>query len=304
MMGAMPQQLPPLVWLRAFDAAGRLQSFKAAARELHVTPSAVSHHVRSLENFLGRPLFQRSGNRVRLTTEGETYLHRVSAGFAELARAADVLSPYDRSRKLIIGAFPYLVSEVLLPQLAELRERLPGISLSIVSGTQLGLLTHIDPDQRVDALIRYGNGHFPSCTARKLTDVSLIPIAAPGFVRQMSTTPEFAIANGPRVAVEGPFDGWSAWAETAGITLDDMAEVLTVDSYLAAMRAVEQGLGAGLGIRPFIDGWLTDRRIEILLHADCALGEASYLVTAQHANARPELDVLHEWLLERFHLTR
>lgn len=295
----MSQRLPPLTWLKAFEAAGRLNSFKAAAEELHVTPSAISHHVRSVEARLGRPLFQRTGNSVRLTREGEAYLSRVSAGFDQLAGAADVLRA-PAARRLTIGAFPFLVGEVLMPALAELRERLPATAISVVSETALGLLTHADPARRVDAIIRYGDGRFPGCRARKLTDVTLVPVVSPAIRPEHPDAAAELVMEGPRIAVAGPFQGWSAWADATGTRLSAAADVLTFDSFVAAMRATEQGLGVGLGIRPFIDGWLEAHRVDVLLDRPAAVDRSSYLVTGLHAGARPELDVLADWLLGRF----
>jgi LysR family glycine cleavage system transcriptional activator len=297
----MSYRLPPLVWLRAFEAAGRLRSFRAAGQELHVTPSAISHHVRSLEQRLGRPLFQRSGNSVELTREGEGYLAGVSAGFAQLESAAEVFDSPAAPPRLTIGAFPFLVSEVLVPDLGELRTRLPGVAISVVSGTHLELLTHADPDRRVDAIIRYGDGRFPACTARKLTEVELIPVSTPALLARAGRGgDEQLVVNGPRITVAGPFDGWSRWAESTGTALSPIADVLRFDSYLSAMRAVEQGLGVGLGIRPFVDSWLASGRITVVLDRPAAAGQASYLVTAQCTGARPELDALADWLLGRF----
>ena len=296
----MTNRLPPLVWLKAFEAAGRLQSFRAAAEELHVTPSAVSHHVRSLERRLGRPLFERAGNSVKLTREGEAVrgadLRRVRAS---VERGRGVRRSC--ARRLTIGAFPFLVSEILVPNLGELRARLPGVSLAVVSETHLGLLTHADPAQRIDAIVRYGDGRFPACTARKLTDVELVPVASPELLGTADKRDaKRLLAHGPRVTIDGPFDGWSVWASATGIAVSPRSDALAFDSYLSAMRAVEQGLGVGLGIRPFIDPWLAERRVAIVLDEPVTADQASYLVTAQYAGARPELDVLSDWLLARF----
>jgi LysR family transcriptional regulator, glycine cleavage system transcriptional activator len=297
----MSNRLPPLVWLRAFEAAGRLQSFRAAAEELHVSPSAISHHVRSLERRLGRPLFERTGVSVRLTREGEAYLARVTAGFVQLASAGDALEDGNAVRRLTIGAFPFLASEILVPNLADLRARLPRVALSVVSGTGLALLTHADPAQRVDAIIRYGSGRFPGCTARKLTDIELIPVASPALLAAAGAgSADALVAHGPRIAVAGPYDGWSAWTDATAVELVATAEVLTFDSYLSAMRAAEQGLGVGLGIRPFIDPWLDQGRLAVVVNLPAPAGQASYLVTAQYAGARAELDTLAAWLLARF----
>ncbi len=290
--------LPPLTWLRAFEAAGRSSSFRAAADELHVTPSTISHHVRDLEARLAVPLFDRSGGGVRLTAEGEAYLARVSAGFEALAEAADALVAGHAAHTLRIGAFPFLASEVLIPNLEELRARLPGVTLSVVSDTSVAALTRADPADRLDAIVRYGDGRFPGYRARKLTDVALVPIASPGLLTTLDSG-SAAMAAAPRITVAGPYDGWAVWSEGSGITLPD-ADLLVFDSYLAAMRATEQGLGIGLGILPFIRSWLDERRVVPVLEQPVPAGQSSYLVTAHHAGDRREVMVLEEWLLARF----
>lgn len=294
-MSATPPRLPPLTWLRAFEAAGRHESFRAAAAELHLTPSAISHHVRALESRLGQPLFERTPNRVALTEEGRAYLARLSAGFAELAAAAEVFELRDASRRLVIGAFPFLASEVLLPGLPALQAQLPGVGISVVSETALARLTDADPGRRVDAIVRYGTGRFPGCRARRLTAVELVPVAAPGYAG--GRDPRVLVSEGPRIAVSGPFAGWQVWSEGAGVPLGSgAAEVLTVDNYQTAMRAAEQGVGIGLGIRPFVDAWIRQGRLSVLLNRPVPAGQSSYLVTPQHSQGRPDLGVLAAWL--------
>jgi DNA-binding transcriptional LysR family regulator len=103
--------LPPLSWLRSFEAAGRLLSFKQAASELCVSPSTISHQIRDLEDYLGTPLFVR-GKQLRLTEEGRSYLSPVESGF-ELLRSAEIKIPTDS--RFNIGAFPFLANEILTP---------------------------------------------------------------------------------------------------------------------------------------------------------------------------------------------
>lgn len=296
----MPQRLPPLTWLRAFEAAGRLESFRAAAEELHVTPSTISHHIGDLETQLQVPLFQRGGNGVRLTREGEAYLTRISRGFAVLTDAAQVLQAPAAVSRLSIGAFPFLVSEVLIPGLGELRARLGPVTVSVVSDTRLSTLTEADPQHRLDAVIRYGQGRFAGCVGSKLSDVSLVVVAAPdlagSFDRAGASTP---LDQAPRVGVAGPFDGWGVWARGAGVRLPAGGDELVFDSYLSAMRAVEQGLGLGLGIRPFIHPWLQTGRVVVVDPREVPAGQDSYLVTARYRGIRPQLQVLGEWLAER-----
>ena len=103
----------PLNWLQAFEAAGRTGSFKAAALELNVSPSNISHQVRDLENHLGILLFSRNGRQVALTQEGSSYLPALTAGFHSIRQASPAIKP--ASSRLQIGAFPFLANEVWHP---------------------------------------------------------------------------------------------------------------------------------------------------------------------------------------------
>ena len=292
------KQLPPLTWLRAFEAAGRLQSFRLAAVELHLSPSAISHHIRSLEEYLAKPLFQRTGNRVVLTLEGSAYLAEISAGFSRLKKAADVIDNFGQQRQLTIGAFPFLVNECLLPNLSQLREMLHGQEISVVSDTRLELLTAADPDKRVDAIIRYGSGKFTGCTAVKLTDISLVPVASPELIETMGA--ERLLAEGTRIIVDGPFKGWDTWARGAKVSFVDDTPKLSFDSFVTALQAAEHGLGMTLGIRPFVDGWLKQGRLATVNDRHVNAGQGSYLVMARHDNLRADLALLTTWLTNLF----
>ena len=294
----LSKQLPPLTWLRAFEAAGRLQSFRGAALELHLSPSAVSHHIRSLEEHLAKPLFQRTGNSVILTLEGGVYLQEISAGFVRLTGAVEVFEQFEQHTRLTIGAFPFLVNEWLLPNLGELRELLGGMDISVVSDTRLELLTVADPGKRVDAIIRYGNGKFPSCKSVKLTDVTLVPVASPELIGRFGA--DDLLRNGPCIVVTGPFNAWEVWAAGANVEFVKNRSALNFDSYDTALQAAEHGLGVALGIRPFIDEWLKEGRLHIVKDHCVDAGQSSYLVTPRHDNLRPELALCTSWLSNLF----
>ena len=292
------KQLPPLTWLRAFEAAGRFQSFRAAAEELHLSPSAISHHIRSLEEYLAKPLFQRTGNRVILTLEGSAYLAEVSAGFTRLKNAAHVIDNFDPQKQLTIGAFPFLVNESLLPNLNQLREMLGGREISVVSDTRLEQLTAADPNKRVDAIIRYGNGKFPGCTAVKLTDITLVPVASPELIERVGA--DRLLAEGTRIIVDGPFKGWDTWARGAKVNFAENTSKLSFDSFVTALQAAEHGLGITLGIRPFVDEWLNQGRLATVTDQHINAGQGSYLVMARHDNLRTDLALLTTWLTNLF----
>ena len=111
------ERLPPLNALRSFEAAGRLESFNRAAHELHVTPSAVSHQIRSLEDFLGTRLFVRQTRQVRLTDDGQELLAAVQQAFGHISTAVRRIQRQDDDGSLTLQCSPNFATEWLVPRL-------------------------------------------------------------------------------------------------------------------------------------------------------------------------------------------
>ena len=122
----MARKLPSLNGLRAFEAAGRRGSFQAAAQELNVTQTAVSHMVRLLERRLGYDLFRRKPNRLELTAQGQTFLSGLTDAFDSIARLAEQVGGMHAGPVLTVGVAPTLAVNWLIPRLAELLPRTPG----------------------------------------------------------------------------------------------------------------------------------------------------------------------------------
>ena len=125
--------LPPLTWLRAFEAAARHRSFTHAASELHVTPSAVSQHVRSLEGFLGKELFIRGTRSLHLTEGGSNYLPIVRQAFEILAEGTRAFRPGDPGRSLIVQASPAFSTFWLAPRIRGLLTMHPWLHLNLTT---------------------------------------------------------------------------------------------------------------------------------------------------------------------------
>ena len=285
---------PPLVWLQAFEAAGRTGSFKAAAVELSVSPSNISHQIRDLEAYLGVLLFSRQGRQIQLTAEGQSLLPELSEGFQRI-RAA-VAPSGQSSDALQIGAFPFLANEVLTPGMDALKKVLGDVDVRLFTQTDLGLLQHVDPGQRLDVIIRYGSKppRFPGFVAQHLADLSLVPIASPGSSSLTSATD---IVEQPLINVIGPFRGWPRWCQANGIDVVPDTFTLATDSYHAAMLAVERGEGICLGIRPYINPWLTDGRIQALDAFALSIDDyAAYAVSAAHKADDRRIHAFTTWL--------
>src|SRR6201990_1144909 len=157
----MATRLPSLNGLRAFEAAARHLSFTAAATELNVTQTAISHQIRRLEEELGIRLFIRQNRALALTPEAKDYLPGVRAAFNDLRLATDRLLRKDDDRVLTISTLASLAAKWLLPRLATFQEAHPGIDVRITTSTALVDFRTGD----VDAAIRYGRGNWTGLRA-------------------------------------------------------------------------------------------------------------------------------------------
>jgi DNA-binding transcriptional LysR family regulator len=183
--------LPSLNALRAFEAAARHLSFKMAAEELHVSPTAVSHQVKALEEYLQVRLFRRLHRALELTEEAQAALPKLREGFECLAEAVEALRRKERTRILSISAPPAFVTKWLVPRLRRFVVLHPDIEVRIaatmhsVDGRHAAAEAIADPadilDETPDLEIRFGAGHYPGFRVDKLLSVRITPVCSPGL---------------------------------------------------------------------------------------------------------------------------
>jgi LysR family glycine cleavage system transcriptional activator len=241
-----PRIIPPLTALLAFESAATQLSFRRAARDLSLSPSAISHQIRGLEEQFGTKLFVRGARSVRLTAEGERYLAKVSAALATLQEASrDMLRQRrESSGELWISSLPFFTSTVLLPTLPEFKRRL---TLRIEA-------THQYADfngSRVDVAIRYGREYSAGLKVEPLVQVRSLPVCAPALVKAGLRVPAdlsrevlLHVTTQPRT--------WAVWLKEAGLPHLAPRGHLWLDSVPAMLEAAEHGLGVALGMAPLI----------------------------------------------------
>ncbi|MBL6458766.1 LysR family transcriptional regulator [Belnapia sp. T6] len=174
----MRRTLPPLGALRAFEAAARHMSFQAAATELGVTPTAVSHQVRALEIACGRPLFRRRPRPLTLTEAGERLFPVLQAGFDGFAAAVSALREADDRRPLRVTTTNAFAHRWLVPRLYAWREARPDIPLEVI-GTDAALDLHAG---EADLTIRYARAAPPGLVAREILRDVFWPMASPALL--------------------------------------------------------------------------------------------------------------------------
>lgn len=237
--------------LRAFEASARHQSFSAAAEELHVTPAAVGQLVRTLEDWLGTPLFVRgtSGKaRLQITETAERALPDIRAGFDRLSIGLQRLKEGSHSGVLTVTVSPAFASKWLLPRIDRFQALCPD--------TDLRLDTSLKPvdfvAQRIDAGVRYGLGVWPGLVAEKLMDEEVYPVCAPALVRDPGRlrTPE-DLAHEVLIhdlSMEGHagFPTWEAWLRHAGVAHQTEHRGLKINNSAAVLQAAIEGHGVAL----------------------------------------------------------
>jgi len=174
----MRNRLPPLNSLRAFDAAARHLSFTRAAEELHVTQAAVSHQIRSLEEYLGVSLFTRLSRSLELTPEGARYHPGVRMGFESLERATEELEHTDSKGRLMISTMPSFAARWLVPRMGRFHAQHPEIDL-LISPSSVLVDFNREP---VDVAIRYTRTPPDGYHSTKLMTDAVIPVCAPGLI--------------------------------------------------------------------------------------------------------------------------
>lgn len=238
----MAKILPSLDALSVFEAAARLGSFKAAAQALSVSPTAVSHRIRALEETLGCLLFVRQVRAVTLTAEGRVLQAAVAEGMAGIARAVGHIRNGGRT-SVTVSVTPEFAAKWLVPKLADFQTACPGIDLHVHASYQTADLN----GGAADLAVRYGSGAFAGVKAVPLFRERFAPVAAPGLAR---TLPADA-AQWPLIHLNwhrpqtGAFD-WAVWARSAGIAPQKMQAGIRYSDATHAVQAAVAGQGVAL----------------------------------------------------------
>jgi DNA-binding transcriptional LysR family regulator len=286
----MPYRLPPLNALRLFEAAGRHLSFKLAAEELNLTPSAVSHGIQSLEAWLGVALFVRGRRGLILTGAGLAYLPRVREALELVATATEAIPGRRSSGRLSISVAPTFGIRWLIPHLPRFSAKHPEVEVSVDTS-----LRQIEfPRDGVDLAIRMGRGDWPDLYATRLVVEELVPVCAPALAERIRTVAD--LADQTLLHVATVTEDWAAWAALAGVAIPDPGRGLRFDTIQMALEAASQGLGVAIGRQPLIAGDLEAGRLAAVLGPP-QMGETGYwLTTGRESLRRPEVASFRDWI--------
>lgn len=284
------RQLPYLNGIRAFEAAARLGSIAAAAKELNVTAAAVSRMVKLLEDRMEVSLFRRQANRLQLSDAGSKYLAGLSPLLDNLANLTEQVRAASGTQVLTVGVGPTFAIRWLIPRLAGFATVAPHVEVRITTG---GVAAPFSDDWTCG--IKLGNGDWPGLIAEPLFAADLIPVCSPDLAKQLKTLRHLEKATLLRVS-HSPND-WPDWLQAARLK-DTQASGPVFEYYNQAIQAASDGVGVALGIRPYIDDDVAAGRLVTPFKRSMPKGSQWYLIYRNIRRNEPAFDLFRTWVRE------
>lgn len=294
----MSEALPPLNALRAFEATARHLSFSRAAEELHVTPAALSHQIKGLEDFLGVKLFIRKPRAIELTDAGRSLYPGTHAGFGQLRQAVQSLERIRNDRVLVVSAPPGFTAKWLAPRLHRFVAANPDIDTRISSTPTLLDLATDD----VDVVIRNAANPPSNMHVEKLVDIYTLPVASPRYIEavgglerpedllRVTLIHDESITHLPNV----PY--WPEWFAAQGMKSINLSRGLRFNSADHALEAAVEGAGVVLAYRTLAYDDLRVGRLIAPFDSPLYTNRAFYLACESGGEERPKVRAFRDWV--------
>lgn len=294
----MASRRVPVQPLAFFEAAGRHQNFSAAARELGVTQSAVSHQVAWLEADLGVALFRRLHRGVALTADGARLFEVVRRGLDDMERTLAELRVGRGQRAMTVATDFGFAAWWLVPRLPRLRRHLPDLDVRILT-TQEAVDLRREP---VDIAVSFGSGHWEGCRAWPLFPEVVVPICSPAFRQGLPAAPDPAALTAlPLLHVHSsgaaPWLSWADWFALHGIGGRRAGgHDLSFNNYPLVLQAALTGQGVALGWMPLVDTLLEGGQLLMLAPPVERAERGYFVVEAENGRGGRHVDVFRRWI--------
>ena len=283
--------------LKAFEAAARHLSLLQAAGELHVTPAAVSHQVKRLEDFLGTALFVRGHRSVKLTSAGEALGRDLGALFAELDQAIDRVRRLPAS-VVRVSTMESFAAKWLAPRLFAFHRTHPAVRLRLETRD-----ARVDfARDEVDVAIRYGAGRYAGVDVEHLMDATAFPVCSPRLLRGRSQLPlgslgRLTLLHDETSRGRANVPDWAAWLRANGVAGVDVGKGPVFASLYLAQEAAAAGHGVALGLAPLVQADIREGRLARPFPGTLENAYAFWLVRRK-GERRPAVLSFCKWLKE------
>ena len=306
------ERLPPLNALRAFAAAASHLSFATAARELHVTPAAISHQIKGLEEHLRLRLFRRLTRGLELTRAGQALLPKLRDGFDRLGEALDEMRATEAPGTLAVSAATSFATRWLAPRLHRFVAAHPELDVRINASTRLidpkkddvapGDAIAGSPVEDADIVVRFGTGEYPGFRVDRLLEVAVTPMCSPrlaGGTLPLRSAADLAqhVLIHDNVTYDDGRQLWDAWFEAAGMPEVDTSHGLRFSHAMLALEAAADGMGVALGMPVLAQSDLESGRLVAPLHRSLPLKFGYHIVSGEDTADRADVVAFRNWLL-------
>ncbi len=287
-------RLPPFAALRAFEAAARHESFKEAALELGLTPTAISHQVKLLERISGQALFLRQGRRVELSLAGRDFAATVSPLFDGLRKAYARLCDGSSRQRVTLGAGPVFSARWLVPRLPDFWARHPGIDLRLHHSPLPVWQQMAD----LDLAVAWGKGDWPGMVSEPLLDIELAPVLAADLYRTVGPL------ESPEDLLSLPLfhhrdrSGWRQWFEAQGVAARKELPGTLFEDANVLLQAALSGRGVALGVLAFVRDELASGHMVQPFAKSVDPGEAYFLSYRPSAVSDEAVAAVKDWMLQ------
>jgi LysR family transcriptional regulator, glycine cleavage system transcriptional activator len=310
----MAHRLPPLNALKAFEAAARHLSVKKAASELNVTPAAVSHQIRMLEDYLGVQLFHRYNRALELTDAARSSMPKLREGFDCLVQAVERLRAHVSGGVLTISAAPSFASRWLMPRLHRFIAAHPEVDVRVSARMRrVSVDGKGDVAERAtveawlddsDIAVLYGRGHYPGRWVKKLFDLTIAPICSPQLLqgehplRQPRDLAHHMLIHDDTGDLYDNEPFWDVWLRAAGVEGIDARRGPHFSHAVLAFEAAIDAVGVVATMPVLAVEDIAAGRLIVPFDLRVPLESAYYLVCHDGAGTRPAVALFRDWLLE------
>jgi LysR family glycine cleavage system transcriptional activator len=297
----MLRHIPGLQSLKAFDASARHLNFTRAAAELNVTPAAVSHQIKELEEAVGVPLFQRTSRHMQLTRQGQVLKPAIADALEGITRALQKLRQVENPTQVRVTVSPSLAAKWLVPRLDRFLESVPGADVRIDVSSE-----PLDFDREdIDVAIRFGDGNYPGLVVEKLFHDTLFPVCSPELLkgakklREPKDLLQFTLIHLDWEAQGAVWPNWRMWMLAAGVKDFNDTRGLHFSQTSLALQAAIDGHGVALGDSTLVGDDLASGRLvkpfELALRSPAQF--AYHLITRRDTAERPMTKAFRNWII-------
>lgn len=285
----------PIRGLRSFCVAAKCLSFKHAANQMHLTPSAISHQIRQLEEQLNKQLFKRQTRAIELTQDGKMFYQSIAPILDNLETTIAAFTEAAAQSSLSITLPEFFSSELFVPKLSEWSEQYPHINLQLDT-----VKNRSENNKERDLSIILSGSRPTDAIVYELFPIQYIPACSPELFKKLKPLGNDALKEAQLILHQARPWSWHQWANENDIDEFDPQRIVQVDSMFSVARAAQKGLGIALIPLPLSQSWFDEGVLIPLFEKPLATRDKYYLIQHDWHASRPELDTFVQWLLTTF----